>query len=223
MNMDKTNIRETNEIWVAPIIFAAANGIVAGVNELITGVRDFRWWYHWECCHYAVGIFFADAWNQKCSHAAARTTAKWMSELKALHWSVKLRGEMMSAHTTITTIFKMQIKWTYLKTIASFGFLSNYIQYRINQFGTFGIMAFGPIVAGSRLAKYKIIRSIQLTVKTRSHRVHCAGLQIDQYRTWYIFATTRLIVIHVDAFQLQFGIAIIGAGCIDGMFIWDYL
>lgn len=84
-------------------------------------------------------------------------------------------------------------------------------------------MAFGPVVTCARLAKHKVVRSIQLTVETRSYWVHCAGLQIDQYRTWNIFTTARLVVIHIDALQLQLGIAIISASCIDWMLIGDYL
>jgi hypothetical protein len=44
-----------------------------------------------------------------------------------------------------------------LQTVAPFGLFTNHIQNRIDQLGSFGIMAFGPIISSTRLPKNEIV------------------------------------------------------------------
>jgi len=56
-----------------------------------------------------------------------------------------------------------------LKTITSFSFFSNDIEDRVDKFGTFGIMSFGPVVSCSGLTEDEIVWSEQLTEWTSSN------------------------------------------------------
>ena len=54
-------------------------------------------------------------------------------------------------------------------------------------------MAFGPVIARSRLAKNKIIWTEGCAIGTGSDGVHGSGLQIQQYSSRYIFTTYEKI------------------------------
>ena len=45
---------------------------------------------------------------------------------------------------------------------------------------TFGVVALGPVVAGSALAEHKVVRPEDLAVGTRPDRVHGSRLQVDK-------------------------------------------
>lgn len=84
-------------------------------------------------------------------------------------------------------------------------------------------MTLGPVVAGTRLAEHKVVGPEDLAERSRSHRVHGAGLQIDKDSAGHVLATGRLIVVHIDALQLQVAVTVVGAGGIDAMLIGDDL
>lgn len=80
-------------------------------------------------------------------------------------------------------------------------------------------MAFGPVISGSTLAKDEIVWTEQLAKRTSPNGVHCARFQIDQYSPGNIFAAARLIVVNVDALQLQVRITVIGACGLNPMLV----
>lgn len=78
---------------------------------------------------------------------------------------------------------------TYLETVTVFSFFTDNIKYRINQFSTFGVVTLGPVVASSTLTEYKIVRSEDPSIWSRTNRVHGAGLQVNQNSTGNILST----------------------------------
>ena len=108
-----------------------------------------------------------------------------------------------------------------LKAITSFSFLSNNIQYWVNQLSTFSVVTFSPIVTSSCLTKDKVIGSEKLTEGTSSYRVHGSWFEIHQDSSWYITSTGGFIVIDVDSFELQIRISMIGTCWVNTVLIWD--
>ncbi|KAF4532310.1 hypothetical protein B566_EDAN010811 [Ephemera danica] len=53
------------------------------------------------------------------------------------------------------------------------------------------------------LAKHEVVRSENLSKWTRSHGVHGARLQVHKNGTWHIFTTRSLVVVYIDALQLE--------------------
>ena len=77
----------------------------------------------------------------------------------------------------------------YLKAVAVFSFLANDIEDRVNQFGTFGVVSLGPVVAGAALTENKVIWTEYATVRSRANRVHGAWLQVDKHGTRHVLST----------------------------------
>ena len=86
-----------------------------------------------------------------------------------------------------------------MQTIARFGLLADNVKDGVNELGALGVVTLGPVVTGARLAKDKVVRSEDLTKGTRSDRVHCTGLQVDQDGTGHVLAAGGLVVVDVDA------------------------
>lgn len=110
-----------------------------------------------------------------------------------------------------------------LQTITRLRLLPHHIQHRIHQFGTFSVMSLSPIVSGTALSEHKIVRSEDLAEWSGTDRVHGAGFEIDENGTGYVFAAGRLIVVNVDAFELEVGVAVVGAGGVDAVLVGDDL
>ena len=84
-------------------------------------------------------------------------------------------------------------------------------------------MTFGPVVTSAGLAKNEIVRTEDLTERTRSDGIHCSGLQIHKDGSGDVFPTGGFVVVDGDTFKLQLGLAVISSGGVDSMFIADNL
>lgn len=88
---------------------------------------------------------------------------------------------------------------------------------------TLGVVALGPVVAGAALAKDKVVRPEYLAEGASPDRVHGSGLQVKQDGPGHVLATRSLVVVDFNAFQLEFGGAVIVPIGIDAMLIRDDL
>ena len=106
------------------------------------GVGYFWGWDNWEGFHNSVRIFFSYFGNQKSSHTRSGSTSQGVGDLESL------------------------------KAVASFGFFSDDIENWINQFCSFCVMTFCPVVSGSGLSEYKVVWSEELSEWSSSYWVH---------------------------------------------------
>ena len=84
-------------------------------------------------------------------------------------------------------------------------------------------MTLGPVISSSRLAKDKVVRSEDLTKRSRSDAVHGARLQVHQHGPGDVLATGGLIVVHVDPLKLKLGSSTVGSSWVNTVFIRDNL
>lgn len=70
-----------------------------------------------------------------------------------------------------------------------------------------------------QLTKYKVVWPEDLSKGSRSHRVHGTWFQVHQYCSGDIFASCGLVVVHVDSFQLQVGIAVVSTCWVYSMLV----
>ena len=82
-------------------------------------------------------------------------------------------------------------------------------------------MSLGPVVAGARLPKHEVVGPEDLAVGARPNRVHGARLKIHQDGPGDVLATGGLVVVDIDALQLEIGVAVVSAGGVDAMLIGD--
>ena len=84
-------------------------------------------------------------------------------------------------------------------------------------------MSLCPIVAGARLAEDKVVWPEDLAKGSAPDTVHGARLQVNEDGPGYILAAAGLIVVDVDALELQVGGALVGAGGVDAVLVRDDL
>jgi hypothetical protein len=108
-----------------------------------------------------------------------------------------------------------------LKAIARFGFFTNDVQNGIDQFGTFGVVTFGPIITGTGLSEDKVIGAEQLTEGSGTDGIHGTRFQIHKDGTRDISAAGGFVKVNVDAFQLKIGITVVGTGGVDTVLVGD--
>ena len=84
-------------------------------------------------------------------------------------------------------------------------------------------MSFSPVVTSSTLAKNEVVRTEELTERSRTNRIHGAGLQVNQNGTRDVLATAGFVVVNIDTLQLQLGFAMIGTVWLDAVFIGNDL
>lgn len=76
-----------------------------------------------ESAHHSVGELFPDLGDQERTHTGTGTTTERMGDLETL------------------------------QAVDSLGFLSDNVENRVDEFSTFGVVALGPVVTGTRLTK----------------------------------------------------------------------
>ena len=94
---------------------------------------------------------------------------------------------------------------------------------RLTNLSALGVVALGPVVAGARLAEDEVVRAEDLAEGARADGVHGARLEVHQDVAGHVAAAGRLVVVHVDALELEVGVAVVGAGRVDAVLIGDDL
>ena len=110
-----------------------------------------------------------------------------------------------------------------LHAIAILGLLPHNIQDGVDELGALRVVTLGPVVAGAGLPEDEVIGAENLPERPGSDRVHCAGLQIHENGAWNVPSTAGLVVVDIDAFQLEFGVAAVLSGVVDAVLIADHL
>lgn len=110
-----------------------------------------------------------------------------------------------------------------MQAVAVLGLLAYNIKHGVNQFRTLGVMALGPIIAGTRLTEDKVIGPEDLTKGAGSNGVHGSGLEVHEDSSWDVPPAAGFIVVNVDALELKLRIAAVLAGMVDAMLVADDL
>ena len=110
-----------------------------------------------------------------------------------------------------------------LEAVAALSLLADNVEDGINQLGALGVVALGPVVACTRLAEDEVVRAEDLAEGSRAHRVHGARLEVHQDSAGHIAPPRCLIVVHVDALELEVRVAHVGAGGVDTVLVGDHL
>jgi hypothetical protein len=94
-----------------------------------------------------------------------------------------------------------------LKAVTSLSLLADGVKDSVHELSTLSVVTLGPVVACAGLAEDEVVWTEQLTEWARADGVHGAWLQVHEDGTWNIAASSGLIVVNVDAFNLKFGIS----------------
>lgn len=161
----------------------------SGVVWLNNSVGHLGGWDDRESAHHAVGVFLTDLGDQEGTHTGTSTTTKRVSDLETL------------------------------EAVTRLGLFADNVQDRVDELSTLGVVTLGPVVTGTRLAKDKVVRAEKLTVGTGTDRVHRTGLQVNKDGTGHVLATGGLIVVDVDALQLEVRVSVVCSGGVNTVFV----
>ena len=143
--------------------------------------------------HDSVGVLLTDLGDQEGSHPGPGTTTHGVGELEAL------------------------------EAVAGLSLLADNVKDRVDQLSTLGVVTLGPVVTSSGLAEHKVIGAEELAEGAGADRVHGTGLKIHEDGTGHIATTGGLVKVHVDALELEVGIAVVGAGWVNTVLVGDDL
>ncbi len=110
-----------------------------------------------------------------------------------------------------------------LEAVASFGFFSDDVEDGIDEFGSLGVMSLGPVVSGSGLSENEVIGSEELSKRSGSHGVHGSGFQVHKDGSGNISSSSGFVEVHVDSFQLEVRISVIGSGRVNSVLVGNNL
>ena len=164
-----------------------------GVVRLNNCVGDLGGGDNGEGSHDPVGVFLTDLGDQEGSHSGSSSTTKRVGQLESL------------------------------KTVTALSFLPDYVKNRVDELSSLGVVSLGPVVSSSRLSEDEVVGSVDLTERSRSDRVHGAGLQINKDSTGDIFSSGSLVVVDIDPLQLEIRVSVVGSGGVNSMLIRDDL
>ena len=164
-----------------------------GVVRLNDGIRHLGRWHNGERAHHTVGVLFPDLGHEQSAHARASTTAEGVNELEAL------------------------------ETITGLSLFTDSVQNGVNEFSALSVVTLGPVVAGARLAEDEVVGSEELTEGTSANGVHGSRFKIHKDRAGNVAAACGLVVVNIDALNLQFGVTTVFSGWINAMLIRDDL
>mmetsp|Transcript_11881 Transcript_11881/g.30750 ORF Transcript_11881/g.30750 Transcript_11881/m.30750 type:complete len:467 (-) Transcript_11881:15-1415(-) len=163
------------------------------VVRLDHGVRHLGRREDREGAHHAVGVLLTDLGDEQGAHARAGAATERVGHVEAL------------------------------EAVAALGLLAHDVEDGVDELGALGVVALGPVVARARLAEDKVVRAEDLAEGARADRVHGARLEVHQDVARHIAATRRLVVVHVDALELQVRVAVVRASRVDAVLIGDNL
>jgi hypothetical protein len=141
-----------------------------GIVWFNNGIRDFGGWDNWESFHDSVGVFFSDFGDKESSHSRSSSSSEGVGDLESL------------------------------EAITSFGFFSADIEDGVNEFSSFGVVSFGPVVTSSSLSENEVIGSEELSERSGSNRVHGSGFQIHKDSSGDISSSSGFVKVDIDSF-----------------------
>mmetsp|Transcript_13666 Transcript_13666/g.19951 ORF Transcript_13666/g.19951 Transcript_13666/m.19951 type:complete len:499 (-) Transcript_13666:33-1529(-) len=141
--------------------------------------------------HDAVGVLLADLGDQEGAHTRAGTATHGVGDLEAL------------------------------EAVAGLGLLAHDVKDGVDELGALGVVTLGPVVAGSGLAEDEVVGAEELAERSRADRVHGTGLKVHEDGAGDVASAGGLVVVDVDALELEVGVTVVGAGRVDAVLVRD--
>jgi hypothetical protein len=102
-----------------------------------------------------------------------------------------------------------------LEVVVVLGLLAHDVEHEVDELGALSVVALGPVVASARLAEDEIVGAEDLVEGARAHGVHGAGLEVHEDGVRDEAAAVGLVVVDVDALELEVGVASVLFGVVD--------
>ena len=110
-----------------------------------------------------------------------------------------------------------------MQAVTILGLLAHDVENGVDELGSLGIVTFRPIISGAGLAEDEIVGAEDLAVGAGSDGIHGAGLEVHEHRAWDVPPAAGLVVVDVDALELEVGLAVVSPRLIDAVLVADHL
>ena len=110
-----------------------------------------------------------------------------------------------------------------LKAVTALSFLPDYVQNRVDELSSLGVMSLGPVVSCSRLSEHKVVRSEDLAERSGSNRIHGSRFQVHKDSTGDVLSSGSLVEVNIDPLQLKVGVSVVGSSWVNAMLVRDDL
>merc|ERR1711939_1045494 len=164
-----------------------------GVVWLDNGIGHLRGWHDGEGEHHAVWVLLTDLGDEESSHTGTGTTTEGVAELETL------------------------------EAVTGLGLLAHDVEDGVDELGTLSVVTLGPVITGTSLSEDEVIWTEELTEWTSADGVHGTWLEVHEDGAWDVATTGGLVVVDVDALQLEVGVTMVGTGWVDTVLIGDNL
>jgi len=197
-----------------------------GVVGFHHGVRHLGRGDHREGQHHAVGILLPDLGDQEGAHAGPGATAQGMAHLEACArlvswgWSESRAGSAVARVVGRRTFQgRARERSRTLQAVAGLGFLAHHVQDGIDELRPFGVVSLGPVVPGAGLSKHEVVGSEDLSKGTGPHGIHGSWFEVHEDGTWDVPPSRGFVEVHVDSFELEVAVSMVGADGIDAVLV----
>ena len=177
------------------------HALVGVLHELVDGqggvvgfhnsVRHLGRREHGEGEHDTVGVLLTDLGDQESAHTGASTSTHGVGDLETL------------------------------KAVAGLGLLAHDVEHGVDELSTFGVVTLGPVVAGTRLSEDEVVGAEELAERSGADRVHGTGLEVHEDGAGDIASASGLVVVHIDALELEVGVTVVGTGGVNAVLVGD--
>nr|GLL25988.1 hypothetical protein PanWU01x14_322940 [Ipomoea trifida] len=110
-----------------------------------------------------------------------------------------------------------------LETIAVLGLFTDDIENGVDELSALSVVSLSPVVAGAGLTEDEVVGAEDLAVGAGADGVHGARLEIHEDGAGDEAAAASLVVVDVDALELEVGVAMVAAGGVDPVLGADHL
>jgi len=108
-----------------------------------------------------------------------------------------------------------------LKAVTALSLLAHNVEDGVDELSTLGVVTLGPVVTSTGLTEHEVVRAEELTEGTSTDGVHGAGLEVHEDGAGHVTATGGLVVVDVDALELEVGVTVVGAGRVNAVLVGD--
>ena len=81
------------------------------------------------------------------------------------------------------------------------------------------LTSFRPVVTGTVLSKDKVVGAEEVAERSTADGVHGTGLEIDEDGAGNVLVGLNLIVVDVDALELEVVVALVNTVAVDTVFV----
>mgnify|MGYP003702504629 CR=1 FL=1 len=110
-----------------------------------------------------------------------------------------------------------------MEAVAVLSLLPDDIEHRVDELRALGVVPLGPVVAGAGLAEDEVVGAEDLAIGAGADAVHGTRLEVHEHGAGHEAAAGGLIVVDVDALELEVGGADVAAGGGDAVLVADHL